>query len=135
MRQCIVIIGCEAERGVAAPDIRQGEEGVARKTQWFACADQKNPSHLLDDTSSVVARAMRWPALFYQCFLYVSSVKTWSGKRPYVFVRGDGPAARLAARAAGWAAGDVVQMHDDPAGRLSKTRYLLRDDGTLKLLG
>ena len=135
MRQCIAIIGSEAERNATVPDIRQGEEGIARKTQWYACADQKNPSHLLDDTDSAVARALRWPALFYQCFLYISSVKTWSGKRPYVFVRGKGPAARLAARAAGWAAGDVVQTEDDPAGRLPQARYLLRSDGTLKLLG
>ncbi|MEL7186916.1 MAG: hypothetical protein AAFN50_10865 [Pseudomonadota bacterium] len=131
----MVIIGSDAQRGADVPDIRQGEDGIARKTQWYVCANQKDPEHLFDDIDSVLLRALRWPSLFYQCFLYISSVKTWSQKRPYVFVRGKGPAARLAARAAGWAAGDVVQVHDDPAGRLSRTRYQLRDDGSLKLLG
>ena len=135
MRQCIVIIGGDSERDLPVPDIRQGEDGVARKTRWYACANQKDPSHLFDDTASVVARALRWPGLFYQCFLYISSVKTWSNKRPFVFVRGKGPSARLAARAAAWAAGDVVQMENDAAGQLSGARYLLREDGSLKLLG
>lgn len=135
MRQCILIVGGEEELDLPEPDIRQGEDGVARITRWYACGDQKNPTNLFDDTGVGMARTLRWPSLFYQCFLYISSVKTWSDKRPYVFVRGTGPAARMAARAAGWAAGDVVQAHDDPGGRLSKTRYLLRDDGSLKLLG
>lgn len=135
MRQCVVIIGSEAQGDLDVPEIRQGEEGAAMQTKWCACLDQESPENLYDDTRSTLMRLLKWPVLTYRCYLFVSNVKTWSNKRPFVFVRGGGPAARLAARAASWAAGDVVQTEDDPAGRLPQTRYLLRKDGSLKLLG
>ena len=134
MRQCVVVVGSQAEMEQQVPEIRQGKEGVARRTVWYACKHQKSPSGLLDDIDNALQRALRWPSLLYQCYLYISSVKTWSGKRPYVFVRGHGPAASLAARAAVWAGGDVVQSHDDTSGRVPQARYLVRDDGSLVML-
>ena len=129
MRQCVVIVGSVAQGEAAVPEMRELNDDVLRQNTWYARHEQ-SAGILLDDVGNVLARTIRAPILLYQCYLYISSVKTWSGKRPLVYVRGKSWSARLAALAAPWAGGDVIQRHDEPGGVMRRARYLLRDDGT-----
>jgi hypothetical protein len=133
MRHVITVVGSEAQRAEPPPDVRLKNDEALRRSTWFACANQEQPGELLDDTRGVFIRLLRTPALAYQFYLFVQSIKLWSGKRPLILIRGRSLSSRVAAYAARWGGGDVVKADDSDEPPLGPTRYVLSPDGKLQL--
>jgi hypothetical protein len=135
MRHAIVVVGSEQQRGQAPPKICLRENESVRMSTWYACADQDNPAHLLDDCRSGVQRLHLVPLLAYRFYLFVQNTRLWSGKRPLIVVRGRSLASRVAAYAGSWGGGDVVKADFTDEPPLGPTRFVLDVDGNMKLRG
>jgi len=115
------------------PNIRLRDNETLRDKTWYACANQADPANLLDDTKSLLVRLIRAPVLAYHFYLLVHNTRLWSGKRPLVLVRGRGLSSRVAAYAGHWGGGDVVLADGENERPPGPTRFVLQDDGRLKL--
>jgi hypothetical protein len=133
MRHVIVVVGSREQLQQAAPCIQAREGESQRETTWYACRDQDQPGKLLDDSGSLLLKAVRAPLLAYNLYQQVHSTKLWSGKRPLVLVRGRSFASRLAAYAGRFGGGDIVMPSSGGVAPLGPVRYLLLDDGSLEL--
>jgi hypothetical protein len=133
MRHAIIVVGCDEHREAPVPGIRLRDNETLREKTWYACANQADPSNLLDDTKSLLVRLIRAPLLAYHFYLLVHNTRLWSGKRPLVLVRGRVLSSRVAAYAGHWGGGDVVKADFRDEAPLGPTRYLLERDGTLRL--
>ena len=135
MRHAIIVVGSEEQRGQPVPKLAMLDDESTRTTTWYACTNQDNPKRLLDDVGNVISRIVLVPVLAYRIYLLVQNTKLWSGKRPLILLRGRGLSSRVAAYAGSWGGGDVVKADhsDDPP--LGPTRFLLDDDGNLKIRG
>ena len=133
MRHVIVVVGSREQLQQAAPRIQPREGESQREMTWFAARDQDAPGRLLDDAGGLVQKLLLAPLLAYNLYQQVHSVKLWSGKRPLVLVRGRSFASRVAAYAASWGGGDIVQPKADDLPPLRSARYLLDPDGNLQM--
>lgn len=133
MRHVINVVGSEEQLRRAPPRILSGGKESLHETTWYACADQKNPSKLLDDSGSFVLRAIRGLMLGYDFYQLVHGTKLWSGGRPLILVQDRGFAGRVAAYTGAWAGGDVVMPAVEGKRPFGPTRYVLNTDGSLKL--
>ena len=132
MRQVIVVVGNQTQRGQKVPALSLPDDEAVRMFTWYACTNQDDPSQLLEERSKIV----RWflvPMLAYQFYILVQNTKVWAGKRPLVLIRGRGLASRLAAYAGTWGGGDVVNVDQAGAAPLGPTRYVLDADCNLKM--
>jgi hypothetical protein len=135
MRHAIVVVGSEEQRGQAPPTICLRENEGVRMSTWYACANQDNPAHLLDDCKSGVQRVYLVPLLAYRFYLLVQNTRLWSGKRPLIVVRGRSLTSRVAAYAGSWGGGDVVLSAVEGETPLGPTRFILDDSGNLSIHG
>ena len=133
MRHVIVVVGSREQLLGAAPRINRGDSEYQRETTWYACADQDNPSSLLDDTPGFVLRFLRGLGLGYRFYQVVHGTKLWSGKRPLVIVRGRSFASRIAAYTGTWGGGDVVMPTVEGELPLGPARFVLDGNGNLKV--
>ena len=135
MRHAIIVGGSEEQRGQPVLKLAMLGDESTRTTTWYACTNQDKPERLLDDVGNVILRIILVPVLAYRIYLLVQNTKLWSGKRPLILLRGRGLSSRVAAHAGSWGGGDVVKADrsDDPP--LGPTRFLLDDDGNLKIRG
>ena len=135
MRHAIIVVGSEEQRGQPAPKLAMLDDEATRTTTWYACTNQDNPERLLDDVRNVILRIVLVPVLAYRIYLLAQNTKLWSGKRPLILLRGRGLSSRIAAYAGSWGGGDVVKVDRDDEPALGPTRFLLDDDGNLKMRG
>lgn len=125
MRQCIFVIGTRAQLVKIAPVLRLAHECGLRHTVWFTGQHHESIDDLVHDFglqskferpvkrrehSSILSLAVWIPSTVYRCFRYVSSVKTWTGKRPLVIVHGDTLSTWFGAVAGSWGGGDIVHL-------------------------
>lgn len=132
MRHVFTVFGSEAQLRESPPQILRSDAENQQQVAWYACADQDNPTNLLDDRS-FVSKLVRAPMLAYRFYLLVHNTKLWSGKRPLIIVRGRSISSRVAAYAGRWGGGDVVMPSESAEPMLGPTRYLLLPDGSLEL--
>ena len=104
-----------------------------RTITWYASLDQRNPNRLLDDSGNAFTRLLIAPVLAYRFYVMVHNTKLWSGIRPLILVQGRSLASRVAAYAGTWGGGDVVMAGLSNGAPLGPTRFLLDEDGNLKL--
>ncbi|HSG97286.1 MAG TPA: hypothetical protein VLA11_04790 [Woeseiaceae bacterium] len=135
MRHAIIVVGSEEQRGHSAPKLAMLDDESTRTTTWYACTNQDKPERLLDDVGNVILRMFLAPVLAYRIYLLVQNTKLWSGKRPLLLLRGRGLSSRIAAYAGTWGGGDVVKVDRNGEPPLGPTRFLLDDDGNLKIRG
>ena len=135
MRHAIIVVGSEAQRGQPAPRLAMLDDESTRTTTWYACTNQDSPKRFLDDVGNVILRSVLVPVLAYRIYLLVQNTKLWSGKRPLIVLRGRGLSSRVAAYAGSWGGGDVVKADSSDYPPLGPTRFLLDDDGNLKIRG
>ena len=133
MRHAIVVVGSKDQNAQPVPELVLRDEDPVRTSTWYACTRQDDPSRLLDDIGSVFLRVLLAPVLAYRFYLLVHNTKLWAGKRPLVLVRGRSLSSRVAAFAGKWGGGDVVKADLSDESPLSQTRFVLAEDGTLKL--
>jgi hypothetical protein len=133
MRHAIIVVGSEEQRGQQLPKLAMLDDEATRTTTWYACTNQDNPERLLDDVRNVLMRIFLVPVLSYRIYLLAQNTRLWSGKRPLILVRGRSLASRIAAYAGSWGGGDVVKADQGDEAPLGPTRFLLDDDGNLKL--
>lgn len=133
MRHVFTVVGSELQLRESPPKVSTIDSENQRELTWYACKDQGNPKHLLDDARSLVVKLVRTPILAYRFYLLVHNTKLWSGKRPLILIRGRGFVSRLAAYSGSWGGGDVVMARSDDEAPLGPTRYLLQPDGRLEL--
>jgi hypothetical protein len=133
MRHAIVVVGSKEQDAQPVPKLALRDDEPVRTLRWYACTRQADPSRLLDDVGNVFLRILLVPVLAYQFHLLVQNTKLWAGKRPLVLIRGRSLSSRVAAFAARWGGGDIVKadLSDEPP--LSRTRFVLAEDGSLKL--
>ncbi len=133
MRHVIHVVGSEEQFRLAPPRILPGGKESQHETTWYACADQKNPSKFLDDSGSLIVRFLRGIAMGYNFYQHVHGTKLWSGGRPLILVRDRSFSSRVAAYTGTWGGGDVVMPAVGGEKPLGPTRFLLAEDGSLKL--
>ena len=78
-------------------------------------------------------RMLITPILAYQFYVLVHNIRLWSSKRPLILVQDRKLASRVAAYAGTWGGGDVVAASACGAMPLGPTRFLLDENGNLKL--
>lgn len=132
MRHVIVVVGSEEQRHRPPPKLAKQEEAV-RTITWYASLHQGNPTRLLDDAGNAFIRMLLVPLLAYRFYVMVHNTKLWSGIRPLILVQGRSLASRVAAYAGTWGGGDVVMSESSDGAPLGPTRFLLDEDGKLKL--
>ncbi len=135
MRHVIVVVGSEEQRRQALPRVRLLDDESVRESTWYACRNQDDPQDLLDDTRSFVLRLVLLPFLAYRFYLLAHNTRLWAGKRPLILIRGRHLSSRIAAYAGSWGGGDVVKADNANEPALGPTRYILKPDGKLELLG
>lgn len=135
MRHAIIVVGSEEQRRQPAPKLAKQDDEAVRMSTWYASLDQDDPSRLLDDSGGVFIRMLLVPVLAYRFYVMVQNTKLWSGKRPLLLLRGRGLSSRIAAYAGTWGGGDVVKVDRNGEPPLGPTRFLLDDDGNLKIRG
>ena len=133
MRHVIHVVGSEAQFRLERPRILPGGKESQHETTWYACADQKNPANFLDDSGSFIVRFLRGLAMGYNFYQHVHGTKLWSGGRPLILVRDRSFSSRVAAYTGTWGGGDVVMPAVDGGKLLGPTRFVLAEDGSLKL--
>ena len=133
MRHVIVVVGSEEQRSRPAPKLLKQDEESVRTTTWYASLDQKSSAGLLDDRSSVFMRILIAPVLAYRFYVLVHNIRLWSSKRPLILVQDRKLASRVAAYAGTWGGGDVVAASASVTMPLGPTRFLLDENGNLKL--
>ena len=132
MRHAIIVVGSEEQRRQPAPKLAKQDDEAVRMTTWYASLNQDNPTRLLDDTGGA-KRILLMPLLAYRFYVTVQNTKLWSGKRPLILVPGRSLASRVAAYAGTWGGGDVVMAECSAGGSFGPTRFLLDENGNLKL--
>ncbi len=135
MRHAITVIGSSEQDREARPRVQLSGNATLRESVWYVCENQDKRSSLLDDTGSVVLKALRVPLIAYRFYNVVHNTRLWSGKRPLILVRGRSMASRVAAYVGTWGGGDVVKADDADTPPLGPTRYLMQPDGKLELRG
>ena len=135
MRHAITVIGSSEQDREARPRVQLSGNATLRESVWYVCENQDKRSSLLDDTGSVVLKALRVPLIAYRFYNVVHNTRLWSGKRPLILVRGRSMASRVAAYVGTWGGGDVVKADDTDTPPLGPTRYLMQPDGKLELRG
>ena len=133
MRHAIIVVGSEEQRGQPTPKLAMLDDESTRTTTWYACRNQDDPSRLLDDNRNIFARIFLTPMLAYRFYLLVQNTKLWSGKRPLLVIRGRSLTSRIAAYAGNWGGGDVVMAEGKDEPPLGPTRFLLDDEGNLRM--
>ena len=133
MRHAIVVVGSDAQREQPLPTLQFGDDERLRCTTWYAGSDQEGGSRLLDDQGSLVTRLLLAPLLAYRFYILVQNTKLWSKSRPFILIRGRSFSSRLAAYAGSWGGGDVVQADAPDVVPLRPVRFLLDEDGSLKM--
>ena len=133
MRHVIHVVGSRNQAPETLPRINRGDGENLHETLWYACADQKERTNLLDDTPSFVLRCMRGVGFGYHFYQVVHATKLWSGKRPLILVQGRSFSSRVAAYVGTWAGGDVVMPVVEGIAPLGPTRFMLDADGNLVL--
>ena len=135
MRHAIFFVGSKKQRSWPAPELAMRDEEAVRMTTWYAGLNQSNSSRLLDDLGSAFIRMLLVPVLAYRFFVMVRNTKLWSGQRPLILVQGRSLASRVAAYSGTWGGGDVVMAESSDEVPLRPTRFLLDENGNLKLRG
>jgi hypothetical protein len=133
MRHVIVVVGSEEQLEQAAPKLPKQDDESLRVTTWYASLDQSSTADLLDDRSSAIMRILTAPVLAYRFYVLVHNIRLWSSKRPLILVQDRKLASRVAAYAGTWGGGDVVSPNASATTPLGPTRFLLDENGNLKL--
>ena len=133
MRHAIVVVGSKEQKAQPAPELALRDDEPVRTSTWYACTRQDDPSRLLDDIGNIFVRILLAPLLAYRFHLLVQNTKLWAGKRPLVLIRGRSFSSRVAAFAGNWGGGDVVKADLSDEQPLRQTRFVLAEDGSLKL--
>lgn len=135
MRHAILVVGSKAQASLPPPTIVLTDNEVVRISTWYANAKQDSAMRLLDDERSLLLRILLAPILAYRFYNLVHNTKVWGGKRPLLLVRGRGLTNQIAARAGSWGGGDVVKadLSDEPP--LGPTRFILEENGKLRMRG
>jgi hypothetical protein len=135
MRHVIVVVGSKAQDALPIPEFALTDDEAVRMSIWYANIRQSREVRLLDDEPSLLLRILLFPVLAYQFYVLVHNTKLWGGKRPLLFLRGRGLTSRMAARAGSWGGGDVVKADLNDERPLGSTRFILGDDGKLRMRG
>lgn len=135
MRHAIVVVGSKAQDALPLPVLALTDNEAVRMSTWYANLKQRREARLLEDERSLLVRALLAPILTYRFYVLVHNTKLWGGKRPLLLVRGRGLASHITALAGSWGGGDVVKadLSDEPP--LGPTRFILGDDGKLRMRG
>lgn len=135
MRHAIVVVGSKVQRDLPVPELSlRGDEPVKTR-KWYANRRQKEDAVLFGDIGSVVVRSVLAPVLAYELYTLVHNTKLWSGSRPLLIICGRDFASRIAAYAGTWGGGDVVWADGEDKRPPGPARFVLQDDGRLRLFG